>query len=208
MANDESQTSGWSLRSTVVGGPMVLLVALLALFRAFTGSPSTPARSEPTASSSTAIAPRDSSTENPEGAIGPLHEFLRLSHGPDDDRGSASIEQLLTPEDRVEVLIATVPDPKRTRVASMFDMTLEAIRRAIEKEGYAARSLYAPLGRSGGLPSEGQGRSGGRRRQWPGRRCGSEARGHCTDPFPAAGVRSLPQVQAGGPGSAAPGARG
>jgi len=153
MANDESKSSGWPLRSMAMGGPVVFIVALLALVRAFFNPSSEPAKSQSGTPSSPAPASTASSADSQEGAITPLLDFLRLSHGPADP-GSACIDHLLSAEDHVEVLIATVPDPKRSRVASQFDMAIEAIRRALEKEGYELDRYRLPWAEPEGSPAK------------------------------------------------------
>ena len=95
-----------------MGGPLVFLVALLALFRAVSKSSFRAGQiRESGTPSSTAMAAAASSADSQEGAITPLLEFLRLSHGHTDDPGSVGIDQLFSPGDHLEVLIATVPDP-------------------------------------------------------------------------------------------------
>src|SRR5262245_13958039 len=55
--------------------------------------------------------------------------------------------------DEIEYLIATVPDPKDTRLDHQFDRALDAIRRGIESAGYAFDRFWLPWDRSKTVPT-------------------------------------------------------
>jgi len=136
MAENESQSSNWSLASLGTGGPLVFVVALLALLRVYAPPQSEPPKGETSKAPSGARSARPAS-DSEEGALKPLFDFLRINHQNHRVDISACLEQLLGDRDySIEVLIATLPDPKRSRVASRFDTMLEAIQRAVESQGY------------------------------------------------------------------------
>ena len=146
MAENGSQSSNWSLASLGTGGPLVFVAALLALLRVYAPPQSEPAKGETSKAPSTAEASRPS-TDSKDGALKPLVDFLCINHPDLPADQSACLDQL--PRDySIEVLIATLPDPKRSRVASMFDTMLEAIRRAVEAEGYVLDQSNLPWAES------------------------------------------------------------
>ncbi|HKI21267.1 MAG TPA: hypothetical protein VKA15_25460, partial [Isosphaeraceae bacterium] len=146
MAENSQQTSGWPLAALGTGGPLVVVLALLAMFRV-----SSPGGSEPTKGTTVPVPASEQAggalATSAQGALGPLYDYLRVHE--DDARGQKpqSLDQLLH-DDHVEVMIATLPDPKRTRVASLFDTMLEAIRRAIESDGYVLDQFSLPWAES------------------------------------------------------------
>lgn len=147
MAENESQSSNWSLASLGTGGPLVFVVALLALLRVYAPPQSEPPKGETSKAPSGARSARPAS-DSEDGALKPLVDFLRINHPDLRASQSASLEQLLGDRYSIEVLIATLPDPKRSRVASMFDTMLEAIRRALEAEGYVLDRFKWPWAES------------------------------------------------------------
>src|SRR5262249_10609938 len=75
--------------------------------------------------------PRAEATDALE-ALEPLQRFLNLNTPP------ASLEELAGSLGgyRVTTLIASISDPRESRLGYDFDMAIEAIQRAIESEGY------------------------------------------------------------------------
>src|SRR5262249_1602956 len=55
--------------------------------------------------------------------------------------------------DEIKFLVATVPDPKDTRLDHQFDRGLDAIRRGIEVAGYTFDRFWLPWDRSKAAPT-------------------------------------------------------
>lgn len=139
MAANGEESSAWPRTTMGTGGPLVFVLALLALFRvsapqgADAGKAKAPAAEQ---ASKTTI-------ENTDGALKPLYDYLRIS----DLEKTADRGECLAPyltNKNVEVLIATLPDPRRSLVGSMFDSSLGAIQRAVETEGYSFDRCWFP----------------------------------------------------------------
>jgi hypothetical protein len=73
-------------------------------------------------------------------ALEPLLRFLNLDEAP------GSLEELAGKLDgyRITTLIASISDPKDSRLGYDFDMATEAIQRAIESEGYTLDRFRFP----------------------------------------------------------------
>jgi hypothetical protein len=110
--------------------------------------PATPAANAPAPST-----PPPPAAGNPDAleALEPLYRFLNL------DRVPHSLEELsgLLGGYRITTLIATISDPKESRLSYDFDLGLEAIQRAIESEGYTLDRSRLPWldADAGGAPS-------------------------------------------------------
>ncbi|MGO9465605.1 MAG: hypothetical protein ACLQVF_15795 [Isosphaeraceae bacterium] len=142
MAENKLPTSGWPLAALGTSGPIVVVLALLALVSVYA-----PPRSEPAKGTTVQVPTSEQGAgalaASAQGALGPLYDYL-LVHGPDEGRQKpVGLDQLLSGY-HVEVMIATLPDPKRTRVATMFDTMLEAIRRAVESDDYVLDQFHLP----------------------------------------------------------------
>jgi len=90
-------------------------------------------------------------------ALEPLYRFLNV------DRVPRSLEELsgLLEGYHVTTLIATISDPKESRLSYDFDMGLEAIQRAIESQGYTLDRFRLPwLEGDAGGPTSGTSAAG------------------------------------------------
>jgi hypothetical protein len=94
--------------------------------------------------------PRPKRAEKPpvaatDGAIGPLSLFLGPNDLPALDKAWDKIcERLEKSKSTIEILIATVPDPKDSRFGYHFDPTLDAIQSAIAKKDYVPDHYWLP----------------------------------------------------------------
>jgi hypothetical protein len=119
-----------------------LVLIVLALLRVNAPPESQPTKGTTAQAPTTGEAAAPSLLSSP-GALGPLYEHLRIRAPHPRGAEPQSLEQLLR-HHHVEVMIATLPDPRRTRVAPMFDMMLEAIRRAIDSDNYVLDRFFLP----------------------------------------------------------------
>src|SRR5271166_5514343 len=159
MADSESKDLTTVLASRGQAPVLALVVMLAATVGALNLAQVPPAASPPPGPTAPAANPSAPSappsptavSQDALEALEPLYRFLNL------DRVPRSLEELggLLEGYHVTTLIATISDPKESRLSYDFDLGMEAIQRAIESEGYTLDRFRLPWldGDAGGLPS-------------------------------------------------------
>ncbi|QEH36179.1 hypothetical protein OJF2_47390 [Aquisphaera giovannonii] len=149
MADSDPKKLTDALKGGTGQAPMITLVLLLAttvsVFNLSSGKPAgsasgtQPAEAPAPAAPPTAAAPAVDDADALE-SLDPLIRFLNLGSTP------PTLEALGNALDgyRVTTLIATLSDPKDSRLGYDFDMATEAIQRAIESEGYSLDRFRYP----------------------------------------------------------------